>query len=63
MELQKMKIGYCDNTDCKNPNNYQNLKAVEMTEDFDDEGAVVYWCKDCRERDKNMLNYVESEIK
>jgi len=42
----------CDNTDHVG-DIAPNVKEVEMKEEFD--GEKVRWCKDCRERDENMI--------
>jgi len=46
-----MKTKQCDNTDHKGE--ATDIKEVEMAEEF--LGGVVYWCADCRERDKSFI--------
>ena len=47
--------GICDNTDCEHKNH--EFIDVKMKDEFD--GDIVCWCKDCIERDKEMLENCE----
>lgn len=42
---------YCDNTDCENAK--EILHKVRLKEDFD--FGICYWCDDCINRDKDMI--------
>lgn len=49
-----MPKGYCDNTDCETPDKEQDLDEVTMADEF--EGGTADWCKDCQDRDEDMLD-------
>lgn len=49
LEAKEIK---CDNVDCKSKDP-RDIQEVVLTEDFDNEHC--YWCKECRERDKDMI--------
>ena len=48
-----MSKKYCDNTDCKNGK--EILTKIILTSDFD--STHCSWCKDCIERDKDMIDF------
>ena len=50
---QKQKNLICDNTDCLIIN--KKIKKVKMKQEFG--GGIFNWCKDCRERDNEMIKY------
>ena len=42
----------CDNTDCQSKNP-KDIKRVTLKDEFG--GEECFWCKDCRERDNEMI--------
>lgn len=43
----------CDNTDCESG---KDVVSVTLTDEFDNDKCN--WCKDCRERDANMIKKI-----
>ena len=52
LKVEEKHEEVCDNTDHVG-DIAPNVKEVEMKEEFDSE--KVRWCKDCRERNENMI--------
>jgi len=52
--IDKMdRVVFCDNTNCVTLGKKQKLVLTTLTDDFN--GDQCLWCKDCRERDKEMI--------
>jgi hypothetical protein len=48
----------CDNTDCPHGNDEQTVFYVEMLDVY--EGGIFLWCRECIERDGNMIEDVHN---
>jgi hypothetical protein len=46
----------CDNTDCQGFESDDQLREVEMKEEF--EGGIVWWCEDCIKRDHDFVERI-----
>jgi hypothetical protein len=45
---------YCENTDHDHKKEGQDVKTIQLTDEFD--GDICDWCEDCRNRDFTMID-------
>ena len=55
--------GYCDNTNCEQPEKKQTLLTISLRKEFieKNKSGKCFWCKRCFARDADMVEFAIAE--